>query len=164
MNFHRVKQFYWAINPKISSEDLGFLNNNLNRSELKLFYKLPLYDQKHSIKVAYDVKYVCKKKNIDSRLLVKAALLHDIGKVYKKLNLIDKSIMVLADNVTKGSIKRFSNIKKINVYYNHGKIGRDILKDYNYDEDLLYLIENHHNHNVVDNDGLEILRMCDDRN
>ena len=164
MNFYRVKQFYWAINCKINKEDLDFLHSNLNKNELKLFYKLSVYDQKHSIKVAYDVKYVCKKNNIDSKLLLKAALLHDIGKVYKKLTIIDKSIMVLADNVTKGSIKKFSNIKKINVYYNHGKIGKDILKDYNYDEKLLYLIENHHNHNVIGNIELDILRMCDDRN
>jgi uncharacterized domain HDIG len=164
MDFYRVKQFYWSINPKITNEDLDFLNSNLNRSELKLFYKLPTYDQKHSIKVAYDVKYVCKKNNIDCKLLMKAALLHDIGKLHKKLNIIDKSIMVLVDNITKGGVKRFSNIKKINVYYNHGKIGKDILKDYNYDQKLLYLIENHHNYNVKGNIELDILRMCDDRN
>ena len=164
MNFYRVKQFYWAINSKMDKKDYNFLHNNLNEDELKLFYKLSVQEQKHSIKVAYDVEKVCKNNNLDSKLLMKAALLHDIGKTHKKLNLIDKSIIVLADNITKGSIKKFSNIKKINVYYNHGKIGRDILKNYNYDEKLLYLIENHHNHNVMGDIELEILRMCDDRN
>lgn len=164
VNFYRVKQFYWAMSAKINKKDSNFLHSNLNRDELEMFYKLPLYDQKHSIKVAYDVKEVCKRKNIDSKLLLKAALLHDIGKIYSKLNLIDKSIIVLADSVTKGSIKKFSNIKKINVYYNHGKIGKDILKNYNYDQRLLYLIENHHNYNVIGNIELDILKMCDDRN
>lgn len=164
MNFYRVKQFYWAISSKVNKKDLDFLNSNLNKNELKLFYELSVYDQKHSINVAYDVQYVCKKNNLDYKLLLKAALLHDIGKVYKKLTIIDKSIIVLADNVTKGSIKKFSNIKKINVYYNHGKIGKDMLKDYNYNQKLLYLIENHHNHNVIGNVELDILRMCDDRN
>jgi uncharacterized domain HDIG len=164
MNFYRVKQFYWAINSKIDKKDLEFLHGNLNKNELKLFYKLAVHEQKHSIKVAYDVEYVCKKNNIDCKLLLKAALLHDIGKAYKKLNLIDKSIMLLADNVTKGSIKKLSNIKKVNVYYNHGKIGREILKDCSCDEKLLYLIENHHNHNLIGDIELDILRMCDDRN
>ncbi|WP_066631128.1 HDIG domain-containing metalloprotein [Clostridium magnum] len=164
MDFYRVKQFYWAINPKITNEDLDFLHSNLSKNELKLFYKLPAYDQKHSIKVAYDVTYVCKENNIESKLLVKAALLHDIGKVHKKLNIIDKSIMVLVDNITKGGIKKLSNIEKVNVYYNHGTIGKDILKNYNYDPKLLYLIENHHNYNVIGNFELDILRMCDDRN
>lgn len=164
MNFYRVKQFYWAVNSKVDKRDLEFLYNNLNEGELKLFNKLSVQEQKHSIKVAYDVEKVCKDNNLDSKLLLKAGLLHDIGKAYKKLNLIDKSIIVLADNITKGSIKRFSNIKKINVYYNHGKIARDILKNYHYDPKLLYLIENHHNHNVVGDIELDILRMCDDRN
>lgn len=164
MNFYRVKQFYWGINSKIEEKDLDFLHRNLNKNELNLFYKLSVHEQKHSIKVAYDVEYVCEKNNLDSKLLGKAALLHDIGKIYIKLNLIDKSIMHLIDNVTKGSIKKFSNIKKVNVYYNHGKIGRNILKGYNCDEKLLYLIENHHNVNVIGDIELDILRMCDDRN
>lgn len=164
MNFYRIKQFYWAVNCKINKRDLDFIHSNLNDDELKLFYKLSVQEQKHSIKVAYDVEKVCKSNNLDSKLLMKAALLHDIGKAHKKLNIIDKSIMVLADNVTKGGIKRFSNIKKINVYYNHGKIAKDILENSNYDPKLLYLIENHHNHSVVGDIELDILRMCDNRN
>lgn len=164
MNFYRVKQFYWAVNSKIDKKDLNFLHNNLNKEELKLFYKLSIQDQKHSLRVAYDVESVCKSNKLDSKILKKAALLHDIGKCDGKLNIIDKSLIVLADNLTKGSIKKFSNIKKISVYYNHGKIGREILNNYNYDQRLLYLIENHHNHNLIGDVELDILRMCDDRN
>lgn len=164
MNFHRVKQFYWAINSKIDRKDLKFLHTHLNNRELKLFSKLSIQEQKHSIKVAYDVEKACEMKRVDKKVLLKAALLHDIGKIYKKLNVIDKSVLVLVDGLTKGSIKKFSNIDKVNVYYNHGKIGKDILKNYNYEEKLLYLIENHHNDEIIGNLELDILKICDERN
>lgn len=164
MNFYRIKQFYWSVSSKISNEDTEFIENNLNKNELSLFYMLSLQEQKHSVRVAYDVENVCKEECIDSKLLIKAALLHDIGKIYKKLNVIDKSIMVIADSITKGNIRRFDYIPKVNVYYNHGKIGCDILRRYNYDYKLLYLIENHHNDKIKESKELNILRICDGRN
>lgn len=164
MNFYRVKQFYWSINSKIEEKDKEFIIKHLNKDELKLFCRLSKSEQKHSIKVAYDVGNICRQQNIDSSLLIKAALLHDIGKTVKKLNVVDKSIMVMADNITRGSIKRLSKIKKVNVYYNHGKLGRNILEKYNYDKELLYLIENHHNFKIKGNKELDILRECDDKN
>jgi putative nucleotidyltransferase with HDIG domain len=164
MNFYRIKQFYWAINSKIDGKDLEFVKLNLNKNELDLFYMLSKQEQKHCIKVAYEVEQVCKIRNLDPDMLKKAALLHDIGKGDVKLTIIDKSIMVLVHNITRGNIKKFSNIRKIDVYYNHGKIGRDMLKNYNYDEKLLYLIENHHNDNVKGYLELDILKMCDSRN
>lgn len=164
MNFYRIKQFYWAINSNLTREDVKFIRSNLNKEELNLFNKLTVSEQKHCINVAYDVKSECKLKNINSSLLIKAALLHDIGKIHKKLNIIDKSIMVIADNISNGYFKKFSNIEKVNVYYNHDKIGRGILENYNEQERLLYLVENHSNFEIHGDMELDILRQCDSRN
>lgn len=164
MDFHRIKQFYWSINSKIEDNDKRFIKKYLSREELELFNKLSKSEQKHSVKVAYDVKKICKEKRLNSNLLIKAALLHDIGKTFKKLNVIDKSLLVMANRITKGSIRKLSKIKKVNVYYNHGKIGCDILKKYGYKKELLYLIENHHNLKIEGNKELEILRECDEKN
>lgn len=164
MNFYRIKQFYWALNSKIDKIDIEFINSILNDKELQLFNMLSTHEKKHSIKVAYDVQKICKDKKVDSMLLLKAALLHDIGKVFAKLSLLDKSIMVLAHNISKGKIKKFSQYKKINVYYNHGKLGSELLKDKGCNKQLLYLIENHDNHKINNNIELEILRICDNRN
>lgn len=164
MNFYRIKQFYWAINSTLTPNSIHFVESNLNLNELKLFNKLSISEKQHCINVAYDVIGECKLKNLKPDLLIKAALLHDIGKIYKKLNIIDKSFMVIADNLSNGYFKKFSNIEKINVYYNHGKIGRDILKRYNEEERLLYLVENHSNFSIDDDIELYILRKCDSRN
>ncbi|MBC2582392.1 HDIG domain-containing metalloprotein [Clostridium sp. DJ247] len=164
MNFYRIKQFFWSINSKVSDSDIKFINRNLSKEELNLFYKLSNAEQKHSIRVAQDVEDVCKKHSISSSLLIKAALLHDIGKTMANLSIFDKSILVILDKITKGSIKKFSGISKVKVYYDHAKIGANILRKYNYDLKLIYLIENHHNVNINDNKELNILRICDNKN
>ncbi|QGU93757.1 HDIG domain-containing protein [Clostridium bovifaecis] len=160
MTSYRIKQFYWGITAKISLEDKGFLKEYLNDNELKLFSRLPIYDQAHCIRTAKEVKRVYLKNRMSNNLLIKAALLHDIGKIEGRLNLIDKSVLVVLDKLTKGKIRRFNNVKKIDVYYNHANKGYSILKEYNYNERFLYLIKNHHN-NIIRDKELEILRECD---
>ncbi len=164
MFFYRIKQFFWAINSKLNDEDIVFINKNLTKKELNLFYKLSRHEQKHCINVSYDVMEVCKKENLNTKILVKASLLHDIGKIYKKITIMDKSIIVIADILSKGYIKKLNNFKKIQVYYNHGEIGYKMLNRYNYDDKILYLIKNHHNYEIKDDRELNILKICDDRN
>lgn len=160
MTLYRIKQFYWGITSKMSSKDEEFIIKYLNKIELELFNKLPIYDKVHCIRTAKEVE----KKSIKNYMLIKAALLHDIGKVQTKLNLIDKSIMVLLDKFTRGKIKRFNRIKKIDIYYNHAEIGYNILKKYDYDQRFLYLIKNHHNSDIIEDVELNILKECDSKN
>ncbi len=75
--------------------------------------------------------------------------LHDIGKIYNSMNPIDKSIMVIMHKITNGKIKAYKKIKNVNVYYNHGDIGYNLLKKYGYDDRFLFLVKNHHNNNIT---------------
>lgn len=158
----RIKQFYYYVNYKMTTEDKNFINYYLNIEEKNLFYKLSKQDQVHCVRVAKDVKNTYKQS---STILIKAALLHDIGKIGKALNIMDRSVLVLLDKLSNGKMNRFCNVEAIDVYYNHGKKGCNILSK-NYDEDgrLLYLIENHHNDEIKNDIELRILKMCDDRN
>lgn len=166
MNMYRVKQFYQCITDKMNNKDKSFVKKYLNGYEMSLFDKLSADEQKHSVRVAYDVENVCKvhKENVDKNKLIKVALLHDIGKVTYKLSAVDKSILVILDGLSKGRIKRYSNLKKVDAYYNHGEKGYYILKNKGYDESFLYLIKNHHNKSIIKNKELNILRFCDDKN
>ncbi|MDP4147304.1 MAG: HDIG domain-containing protein [Bacillota bacterium] len=164
MPINRVKQFYLGITSKLNSNDHQYLKIHLTDDEISIFNRLTTYEKKHSINVARDVEKVCASKGINNELLIKAALLHDIGKVYKPVGIINKSAMVVLDNISGGRLRRFSNIKSIDVYYNHGEKGYNLLKNHGYNDRLLYLIRNHHN-NKIDNDiELNILRECDDNN
>ncbi|MCH3965477.1 MAG: HDIG domain-containing protein [Clostridium sp.] len=167
MFFYRLKQFYWNLSSNLDEYDLFFLNHILNDKELKLFNRLSISEQKHSVKVAYSVEKMCIERNINSGLLIKAALLHDIGKIYKRLNIIDKSILVLLDKLTRGKMEKICNVSKISkigIYYHHATLGADLLNKIGCDKYLIYLVKNHDNKNTYHNSDLDILKYCDNNN
>lgn len=165
MSLYRVKQFFWAITAKMNLDDIDFIKNYLDSSEMGLFNNLASYEQKHSVNVAKDVKKTCEAKNINSYNMVRAALLHDIGKTQARLNPIEKSIFVIFNKLSKGKMRNIKTIKKVENYYNHGEIGYRILKERGkYEERLLYLIRNHHNKRIAGDKELEILITSDNKN
>jgi putative nucleotidyltransferase with HDIG domain len=164
MSIYRVKQFYWSMVSKINDEDIDFLKMYLETYELQLFNQLPIYEQKHCINVARDVKLTCIQRELQWKCLIKVALLHDIGKIYNIMNPIDKAIMVIMHKLTNGKVRAYKNIKNVNMYYNHGDIGYNLLKKYGYDDRVLFLVKNHHNNNIRDDKELDLLKECDDRN
>lgn len=162
---YRIKQFIWAIRAQITEKDKKFIEKYLNKLELQIFNKMNDMDKKHSINTARDVKKECKGKKINYRMLIKVALLHDIGKSEYDINIIEKSIVVLLNKFTKGKIKKYSNIKCIDIYYNHANIGYEIFKELGYNESFLFLIKNHHNSDIINSDiELTILQNCDNKN
>lgn len=164
---NRVKQFFSYAIAKLDINDKMYIEKHLNDDEIALFNKLSIHEQKHSVNVARDVESECKINLIDlddSRNLVRTALLHDIGKIKVPLNIIDKSIVVILDKITKSKIKEIKNIKKIYIHYNHGYEGYKILKKINENDQVLFMVKNHHNKELKDNLELNILKKCDDRN
>lgn len=165
MSIYRIKQFYWSITAKIDSKDIELINKYLSKKEQDLFKKLSEYEQKHCVNVTRDIIKYCDKNKIDSSNLIRAALLHDIGKIYNKLNPIEKSLVVMIDNVSKGKLKKFKRLQKVDVYYNHAEKGYKLLKSFgSYEERFLYLIKNHHNDYIIGDKELDILKKCDSMN
>lgn len=164
MKFYRLKQFYWNLHSRLDEYDLKFINNILSEDELELFKKLSMSEQKHCVKVAYDVEKTCYKKDINLNIILKAALLHDIGKIYRRLTIIDKSIMVLLNSITLGKMKYMCKFNKINVYYNHAKIGAKLLEKISCNKYVIFLVKNHDNNDINDNKYLNIIKYCDNNN
>ncbi|MCR1953140.1 MULTISPECIES: HDIG domain-containing metalloprotein [unclassified Clostridium] len=167
MALYRVKQFIWGFTSLFKEIDYKYISEFLNEDEIKIFNKLKHNDKHHcirvckdSIKMKYDLDI-----DIDVYKLGKAALLHDVGKSKKHLSLMEKSVVVLLDKATKGKIKKYDNIKQIDIYYNHPKIGLDILKGFDYDKEFLQVIRYHHNKDKIkENEILNIISRCDDKN
>lgn len=165
MSLYRVKQFYWSVTSKIDSNDQEILAKYLDKDEELLLKKLSTYEQKHSVNVARDIINIYRDKNEVNKKLVRAALLHDVGKGLKKLNPFEKSIIVMIDNITKGRLKRLQKYGIIDIYYNHGEKGYKLLKEMGkYDERFLYLVKNHHNKNIIGDKELDLLKKCDCNN
>jgi putative nucleotidyltransferase with HDIG domain len=169
VSFYRVKQFFWSLSIKLNLNELKYIDERLKVEEAEVFKKLAIGEQKHSIRVAIMVENICKEHiqrgncSINKDRLVKAALLHDIGKIYKHLNVIDKSVLVILNKMTKGKLREYNNIKKIDIYYNHAEKGAQLLEKLNYDEAIIFLVRNHHS--MIDgNIELDILKYSDSIN
>lgn len=165
--FYRLKQFYWGVICSFKSIDYEFLKMYLNEEELNLFSKLKTNEMHHCIRVAKSALKFAEDiecNGMSKNYFIKACLLHDIGKIGINISIVDKSLLVIVDRISRGKIKKYNNIKKIDVYYNHPKIGYNILKPYGYSDEFLYLILNHHNHDIKDNKNLNILIRCDSIN
>lgn len=165
----RIKQFIRCVAAKITEDDKRLIREYLDKGEVALLYKLPVYDMKHCINVARSIieneneEYLIK-KGINYKELVKSALLHDIGKSVRPLNPVDKSILVLLSKFTRGSIRKYEGkSKKIYIYFNHGKEGYKLIKGNDYSEEFLSVVRNHHDYSVS-NEWLSILRKHDDMN
>lgn len=173
MKFYRIKQFIWAIESYFKKIDYDYIENYLTKDEIIMFNKLKKNDRYHCIRVCRDSLQLLKDDNIklDEYTLGKAALLHDIGKSEYSLNLIEKSSIVLLDKISKGNLKKYDNIKQLNIYYNHPKIGYEMLKIHNYDKKLLDVVRYHHinidkvkNKKLKSNKMIEIINICDNKN
>ncbi len=163
---YRVKQFIWAITAYFNPINEKMLEQYLNDKELNIFKKMKVSEQQHCIRVCKDALFESKNyESIDENKLAKIALLHDVGKVYGSLNVIDKSVIVILDKITKGNLKRYTYIKKIDVYYNHPKKSLKLLKKIDkYDKEFLEAIGKHHQDCSYKNDYLRIIKKCDDNN
>ena len=165
----RVKQFYINVTDKMTKKDYDFVKSILTNKELELFMKLSKSEQKHCVRIAKDIENVIDNKKIEDydiltnkNLLIKSALLHDIGKSKKRLNVIDKSIIVILNKLTNGKLKNIEKSKKIQCYYNHSIYGYEILKDMIDNEIILDIVKNHHSNNT--NKIVSFFKEIDDRN
>jgi len=159
---YRIKQFFNALWAKVTTDDKKFVSNYLSDDESNLFYSLPVYEQAHCIRVAKDVLQNSRMSSEKQRVIVRAALLHDIGKLAGGLGIITKSLMVLLDRFMPRFIKRFSRLKMVDTYYNHPEKAFLFIKDEN--DYFSFLIRNHHNYSVSRDEGLMLLHEADSRN
>ncbi len=156
--FYRVKQFYNGLMAKVTDEDKHFLNQYLTETEKELFFQLRLSEQYHSLNVAYG----CLLETPQNTKLIKAALLHDVGKVGTNLTLINKSFVVVAKklNIEKKYLPAFLK-KAIEDQLSHPQRGYELLKKLNSEEYVLNIVLLHHQSDATERD-IKILQKYDD--
>ncbi|MBU5593397.1 HD domain-containing protein [Clostridium sp. MSJ-4] len=168
--FYRLKQFLWDITSPFKPIDDEFLNKYLDKKELEVFNELKPAEKHHCIRVAKDALNYINKENIkdtelDQCWFMKICLLHDIGKKFGSLSVIDRSLLVLINKVLKGNMCKYNSSKKVDLYYNHPIKGYIYLKSLNkYDDRFLYIIKNHHNYDIKGDKLLDILIYYDNLN
>lgn len=169
MALYRIKQFVWGFTSLFKKVDYTYVTKFLNENEMEIFDNLKHNDKHHCIRVCKDSIKMRNNLNvnIDMYKLGRVALLHDVGKGARHLSLIEKSTVVLLDKFTRGKIRKYNNIKQIEIYYNHPNIGLDILikNGFENDKELLQVVRYHHSRNIEkENEMLNIIKTCDDKN
>ena len=176
--WQRIIQFWRAINAKIKFEDKVFIQKHLNEQEQDLFFAMRIYDQRHVLNVAYTAQKIIKTEHIldiDKTLLIKACLLHDIGRKAQDVCLFDKVINVLLAKFLPQKSKQWSEKAQILqsvfprsfwqrrrfamfVYYNHAQLGAKKLETIGLVE-IANIIKYHHSP-FNDNMKKELQILC----
>ena len=178
--FRRIQQFIRAVTATVDANDGRFLAKHLTVAEQGLFQQMTVPDQRHALNVAYTAQQLAKKfPGLRLRLLMRAALLHDVGRTQFNLSTVDKVFAVLfsvafpkfSQRWAKPKTPRhnFSTVARFQhvlfVYYHHGKIGARRLQNLGVETELIEMVAKHHQ-TIADNDAIEmaLLHQADQLN
>jgi hypothetical protein len=75
--WYRLRQLFAALTARLTPAEREWVGQMLGPAELVLFERMPRYDQRHCL----DVCTTLRAGGYDDPLLLRAALLHDCGKV-----------------------------------------------------------------------------------
>ena len=125
----RIKQFFRDLTAPARPVEDGFLGEMLEAAETELIHRLRRAELLHAIAVA---RYV--RDNLppgldpgEERAIVRAALLHDIGKTVHPVNVLQKSLVVLLPGRFREDPRLIDRWKPLAIYHHHPEYGRDIV-------------------------------------
>lgn len=169
----RIRQFIRNIGFGFQKIDDDFLSQYLNEQERSLFGRLRKSEQIHSIYIARDIQRELGENK--ERDMIRAALFHDIGKIIRPMNILEKSTAVILKKLLGEKIALLERSEVIQSYLYHGERGGEILRSEKiFDEAPLFyrLVSLHHQNREMiekqsDSDALvtyyDLLKKYDDR-
>ncbi len=166
---NRIKQVFAALTASITQQDREFVDLYLDSDAQKLFWAMNVPDQRHVLNVAYTALHLAQDiKNINSRLLVKCALLHDVGKVKGDVSTLDKMITVMGEYLFPNWVKKWgrqgrggkvSNLRHaFYIYFNHAEISAAMLREIGESHEVAEIVAKHHK-TPAENDPLELILL-----
>lgn len=173
---NRVRQVLAALTAKVTDTDEQFINKHLLAQEQVLFWRMNLPDQRHALNVAYTALQLAQQQpNADLNILVKSALLHDVGKVKGDVSTFDKILTVMAHKIIGKQVKlwgkpgrgsKLANLRHaVYTYFYHPQRSAELLNSIDEDPLIVEIVSKHHKA-PAENDPpeLRILRMADNMN
>lgn len=174
--FKRSRQLFRALFSKMEPSDYRFVEEHLNVTEKRLFYNMEPSIQKHCVNVAYSILIsMSDSEESNSPFLIKAALLHDIGKSRGSIRLFDRVCFVMSIKLSPrftlwmAQPRKNSWLPRIGqafyVHCYHGEIGASLAEKAGLSVEMIYLIKNHHDRNLALGSGdLAALLNADELN
>ena len=142
---YRVWQFRQSFNPSPSQEKWDRIRLYLSPVEVVLFTKMPVPDQNHSLRVFESVLSAGESDND----LIKAALLHDIGKGLYPLRRWERIFAVFMGDLFPGLALAWGkgqpeSIKRpLVIIHQHPAWGAELAREAGCSETVVWLIGNH---------------------
>ncbi len=162
---YRVGQGITYLRPRRAEIIDQRLHERLTSAEFALLSRLPLADRAHHLTVYESlVRYGC-----HDRDLLKAALLHDVGKAdgTLRVNLVHRSVAVILRQFVPRLFKRLASPDAMRwrhalfLVEAHPEIGADLARRAGCGDRVCWIIAHHHDEASYD-EGLELLRRADD--
>ena len=176
---NRVKQFVRAITAHIDSKDRKYISIHLDDMEQDFFYAQSMPDQCHALNVSYTAETIYQsmrsdRDKVDVELLIRSALLHDIGRTKNDMGIHGKVFAVLMHkfmprtsmNWACPSRKGFLGFWRhvMYVYYHHPEIGAHMLENIGRLKESAIISRHHKKESPGDPLELRILRKADELN
>ncbi len=167
---YRVKQLWWAVTARPVADEA--VRQWLNSAESSLFYQYSPNDQQHALRVVRHLQAI----NTTHPSLIKAALIHDVGKTKVALSVWDRCFIVLASLLMprravqwgrdESQLKSWR--KPFVVKAHHARWGAEMAKVAGCDPITINLIARHQDKNIASDNPevdalLEKLQWADDR-
>ncbi|ERL25544.1 HDIG domain protein [Mitsuokella sp. oral taxon 131 str. W9106] len=172
----RIRQFYRALFASMEQADHELVWQVLSEKEQTLFYAMHRADQVHAINVARTALKIAKEypREVNRTLLLRVALLHDVGRKKGDLDIWGKAFAVLAMKGFPRIAEHLMQARKGTIFYRfghalyvsryHAAIGAGRLREIRLLTEAS-IVARHHlppdDHDVAE---LIILRMADERN
>jgi len=121
----------------------------LTLAELRLFWLQPVVDQHHAVAVAARVAAAS-----DDPILVRAALLHDIGKRHSGIGVVERSVASAL------AIARLPVRGRLRSYLDHGRLGAADLAAAGSDPIVVGFAEHHHSDRPPEIDPQSWALLC----
>lgn len=172
-----MAQFFRALSRHgpLSSGEYRWVCTHLSPGERTLFFRMDRMDQKHAVAVSMDAAQLARERNLSARqvrTLIRAGLLHDVGKADGNLTLWHRVLYVLVRKGWPNLVKRWSQegIKAkgmrqaFYIQSHHGERGAQLARQHGVEEEVVRLIWGHQLSDARDDDELlTLLVLADER-
>lgn len=176
----RSRQFFRALFSKLDAGDRALIDQHLDPAKKSLFYNMEEPVQKHCVNVARTVQDICRGQDLNTGPLITAALIHDIGKTQGSFSLTHRVLYVICNRFSPTLTQKIGYLKKSQqpesgwfnqlryafyVHLNHERLGAELAREAELSQDIIFLIQNHHNLSMAaQSRELAILYKADEMN
>ena len=171
---NRAGQFFRAVGAKPGQEDVRYVKAHLSLRGQELFFRMHPADQCHALHVAYTAEMLAdgEKGLPDRELLIRCALLHDVGRKQGDMGILGKVAAVLIHALAPDASRRWARGGKSScflrhmmyVYYHHPSIGAELLRNAGFFDEADVVMAHHDPPGENDSPVLRILRQADEMN